>query len=249
MLDYLGIEQREKTMNRLRTPLYCALAAMPMAVVNTTSAQLLIDGFDTEQVVAEDIVGSITDSSELIDPGVLGGERDMIASFGTGALGAVGLSSDGVLSFSNSPASTGSLALTYDGTDFSSTPDIFGLGGIDLTTGGTADSMLFTLLFADFEVEYTIAIGDMSGALSFYTDTLPSGLTGPGSVDVIAPFSDFSNPAIDLTDIGFVQLVFEAQEPAADIVIDNFRTDVPEPTSIALLLAGGALLARRRRRV
>lgn len=233
-------------MNLLKTPFCCALAAVPMAMAPSASA-LLIDDFSVEQLVADDAVAGV-DSANSVLGGMLGGERDMQAVNGTGSLGTTGVS-DGVLNFSNSPTSQGTLYVDYDGGDNSSVQDLDGLGGIDLTDGGTSDGFIFTLLFSDFAVDYFIAVVDMDGDQAFLTVALPTGVNS--AVDIFTPFADFTgspNP-VDFNNIGIVILEFRAQALAADITIDNFRTGVvPEPTSVALLLAGGALLARRRRR-
>lgn len=232
-------------MNHLRMTAYCALAAMPMALATSASASIVIDDFTgPDQAVAND---GLTDNSQLDVGAVLGGERDLNVLSGTGILGTTSTVSDGVFNFSNSPTSQGSMNLVYDGNDSSIAVDQDGLGGIDLTDGGSADAFAFTLLFADFEVQYTVSISDTSFNTASFTGTLPTDILNSGdAVDIIIPFASLIGSG-DIADVGSFGLVFNAQEPAADIVIDNFRT-VPEPTSVALLLAGGALLARRRRR-
>ena len=225
-----------------RISTYCALAALPMVFAAPASA-LDIDTFDGTQIVADAAIAPLVFSNEEAGS-MLGGERDMTVLGGTGLLGTVGLVDDGVLNFSNSPQSQGRLFVDYDGVGNS----IFGLGGVDLTDGGADDAFAFTLLFADFEVEYTVEVIDMDGDLGSFTGTLPTGIFGGGDeVDIVTPFASLSNPAVDFSNVGSIFMRFEAQAPAADITIDNFRT-VPEPSSVALLLAGGALIARRRRR-
>lgn len=239
-------------MNLLKTPVYCALAAMPMALATSASAELVIDDFDgSTQVVASSVTGTGVDAAnQVVDGLVLGGERDMAAASSLTVLGTVSVVGDGVLNFSNSPVTQGIVELSYDGADGSSGLDLDGLGGIDLTDGGTLDAFAFTLFFADFEVDYLITVYDTNANSSGFQGTLPTGISGGGDeVEIISPFASFTDggtPA-DFTDVGTITLAFVAKEPAADITIDNFRA-VPEPTSVALLLAGGALLARRRRR-
>lgn len=235
-------------MNLPRIATYCALAAMPMALATSASA-LVIDDFSGSQVVASQTTGGLTATNQE-DGSMLGGERDMAVINGTGLLGTVGLVDSGTLNFSNSPTSQGTLSLDYDGNDDSDTILFGGLGAVDLTDGGASDAFAFTLLFADFEVKYTITAVDTNGDGGVFTGTLPTGISGGGDeVQIVTSFASFASPLVDFADIGTLLLTFEAQEPAADIVIDNFRTDVvPEPSSVALLLAGGALIARRRRR-
>lgn len=233
---------------------YCALAAMPMALATSASAQLLIDGFNVGgQVVADQTTGSITQESAFDDGTIMGGERDLYVrgQTPTGVLGVVGTVDDGVLNFSNSPTRLGQAILAYDGDDNNADPftgvDLVGLGGVDLTDGGELDAFAFTLLFADFQVEYAIGVQDMSGKLANFTGILPTGISGGGDdVEILIPFADMTGDPVDFSNIGVIGLAFTSLEPAADITIDNFRV-VPEPSSVALLMAGGVLLARRRR--
>lgn len=226
---------------------YGALAAMPMALAHSATA-LDIDNFDGTQIVADAAIAPLVFSNQD-DGSMLGGERDMAVVLGTGLLGSVGTVDTGVMSFSNSPVSQGILALRYDGNDDSNALDFDGLGGVDLTDGAASDALAFTLFFADFEVDYRIEVIDMNGEFGFFEGTLPTGISGGGDeVEIITPFASLSNALVDFSDVGAISLQFSAQEPAADIVIDNFRTGVvPEPSSLALLALGGLGLMRRRR--
>lgn len=217
-----------------------------MALANTASAQVSIDDFNAgSQVVADAAPAPLTFFGQADGAGILGGERDLTVGSGTGVLGTTTTVDSGVLSFANTPSSQGTLSVIYDGDDDSPVTDLDGLSGEDLTFGG-GDAFAFTLLFSDFEVLYSITVTDMSGNTASFADTLPTGVSGSG-VDIVSAFADFTGDTVDFSNVGSLSLSLEAQEPAADITIDNFRT-VPEPTSIALLMAGGALLARRRRR-
>lgn len=261
------------------------LAAGAAAVMLSLSANaaIVVDLFTTDQATISDNDGAVGGgaTSSVSGADILGGERDLLIDqiAQDGPVDPSIQSSIGVavsrLAFSNDTGAQGVGEVQWDGADGSGALDASGLGGIDLTDGGTLNAFLVETISSDanwnFEV---IAYTDATNwtRISFAATSVPTG-TGP-HFSTIA-FSGFTNdllcgavnPApgvneitcggtgVDLTNLGALRLILNTGfngSPSAfdiDLRLANITT-VPEPGVLALMGMGlmAAAMAGRRRK-
>jgi uncharacterized repeat protein (TIGR01451 family) len=190
-----------------------------------------IDTFETSQIIEvwqdRRVLTSATAAPEAI-----GGERDLLAeltsSYGILQLGAnaYGLP---VLEFDSSAAAEGRRLVTWDGNDGDGSDVAYrGLGGYDLTAGGTVSGIQFS-----FGADHST--GRMS--LRVYTDSenwsqaildIPR-TGGLGTSPVVMQLTDFvpgAGRGADLTNVGALQLEIEG-DAAIDGQIDRIDTFGP----------------------
>jgi len=152
---------------------------------------------------------------------------------------------DAEWAISNPKTSSSVCTLQYDGADESFDLDITGLGGVDLTVGGTADELFFAAV-SDIEIEYTILFYDVDGGICELEVEIPA---TPGAYDYDETFylfdiDDFDN-GCDLTDIGAIE-IFLPSSDAVDAIVRQIKfvgdpipsetptgtpTRTPEPTA------------------
>jgi hypothetical protein len=237
------------------------LAAAALAVASFSSAQaapILIDDFITPQAVTA-TAGFPTASSSVAAGEAIGGERDisveMLAGFTSLSLSVSPFA--GELLVHDSGASVlGSSLVVWDGPDSDPTTlDPAGLGGIDLTSGGTLDAFRLSYLLADLAGEVTMTVydaGDATGdTWSQVTMLLPGGIFAP--VDVDADYASFStigpNGAADFTNVGAISMqIANTSTGSLDVLLTRVEC-VPEPSAglLSLLGLGGVFLPLRRR--
>ena len=217
----------------------CLLAASAGALMLAPAAYAIdLDTFldNPSQIVAHETPGAPPSSSSIGTPHAIGNNREMIASGGTGDFGTLGIVGGGTLQFGNTPASAGTL-------DVNCLP-----GFIDLTADGST-GFLLTVEFADALVDLTIEVVSPGMNSSTVTTTLPTGISGGGDEQIVyIPYASLTGLA-DLTDAGQLNLTFAPTngKKGADLTISNFKTGVPEPSSLALIALGGLAMMRRRR--
>lgn len=221
---------------------------------SAASAVSLIDDFTTGAQWVQDVPGAgDVNASEVAAPSALGGYRDMEVSTDISEESASELrvitAGGGSLGFSNIVAASGAGLIVYDGQDgtASSTGNIAttGLGGVDLTNGGTTNAFLFEILEADAALEITVEVFDMSGASSFYSEILAS------TINPLLTFSEFTGSA-DFSNVGALAFGVNSTGPNLDGALGSISV-VPLPASALLLLGGlggfaGVSATKRRRR-
>jgi hypothetical protein len=259
------------------------LAAGAAAVMLSLSANaaVIVDLFTTDQATISDNDGAVGggSTSSVSGADILGGERDLLIDqiAQDGPTDPSILSSIGVavsrLAFSNDTGAMGVGEVQWDGADGSGTLDATGLGGFDLTAGGTLNAFLIETISSDanwnFEV---IAYTDATNwtRVSFAATEVP---TGTGPVLSAIPFAAFTDlcgggplppdinlvqcngTGVDLANLGALQLIlntgFNGTSSAFDIDLRLANiTTVPEPGVLALLGMGlmAAGVAGRRRK-
>jgi hypothetical protein len=207
------------------------------------SEALLIDDFSTDQTViwlgAPDTV-----SSQVSGAGILGGERDMVATL-ISNVGIVMAASGNSLTYLNALNSEGTGLIVWDGADDDPAVDPTGLGGIDFTAGGE-DEIAIPLLASNLLAPMILTAYTDGANYSTATVWLPGNV--PPDVRLRVFFTDFSTAAgsgADFTNIGALSLFIDGSSTpglTAGLSIIN-----PEPSTATLLLLGivGIVTIRR----
>jgi len=178
------------------------------------AAPIIIDDFDDAFQFLQTSGGPFIVNSIFAATGVIGGERDVLLNGISGLNTVVVGPPTGVLSFSEDTLSDGELRLLYDGG--AST----GLGGIDLTDGGTNDRFVLRYVSTDFNSGLTIDIVDTIGSRSTATFGVPGSTV---NTSFFIPFSNFVpvvGAGADFSDIDSIELFLESSSSGTNIVID-----------------------------
>lgn len=237
----------------------------------TTNQGLFVDNTptagDTATVITSGVGGSVNGA------GILGGNRDLFVSLiGNGGnsnrTASIGVNA-GVLDFSVDTLAQGRGQIQWDGAaNTSESIDFTGLGGADLTDGGTLNAFELDVVFSDggFNFEVT-AYTDANNwtRISFISNAhpVPATTTIPFSAFQTLALCGSVNPApgvlsitcgtgtANLANLGalVVDLDRFGGSTSIDLTLDNVRT-VPEPGVLALvgvgLLAAGFVGRRRK---
>lgn len=229
------------------------------------AAPIVIDSFSTSQTISGTAGGAnpqVT-ASGLAAPDALGGNRyvEFTRTLGTGVNGvSINQSNSGILEFSTGPNDAGTALLKWDGTTGAALSGT-GLGGVDLTSGGT-NSLLRVLSRADL-AGATVTVSVYTDAANFSTATFGLTPTGFGATPFtvndlsFAGFVATGGTGANFANVGAVTLFLNGSAVAGldaqlDLVAADTTSDVPETSSFilcgsGLLLAG--FVARRRRQL
>lgn len=230
----------------MMTKLFFASGPLLYAVMaNAATIDLFTDTMSGgPTIITETTVGGAPVFEPMIND-VIGGER--ITLIEGVAFDAPGIDevrggifpSAGVFDYSNTAGATGKASLVYRNTD--------GPDGLDADISG--DGLIRIEL-----THYNFASG-IPMAVSVTLDdginaaTLNKSVTVPGAQTLDFLFSDFPTgdfALLDTMDIDRIDVVFNPGQ-STDFRISSLTTEVPEPASAVLLLAGAMGLASRRR--
>lgn len=227
------------------------------AYVDTTN-----DSLDTGREISSGVGGTVNDSDAL------GGNRDIFVSSLSGSDGTlttatVAGTSSGIFNFATGPSTQGRVQIQWDGADGAGAGiDETGLGGLDITAGGTLDAFVIGVVFSDFDFDfsftaytdvnnYTIVklqaqshVGPSTGTpIPFSAFGLPSGsyITPDGLVVItqVGTGGDLSNLGALTLDINQDGISSATGNPAyaLDVQLDDITT-VPETGILALMGLG-----------
>jgi hypothetical protein len=232
-----------------------ALAASFLVLLLPLAAgAVLIDNFETSQTVQVGPGGANSASGGVATAGnSLGDARAVQVSRleGTGILlFDANNSTMSVGETAASPSAAGTITMLYDG----NTDDVLdetGLGGVDLTDGGTLSQLSITLR-SDLDATITFVVfSDASNASFFVLDFDGQGLDPTPFQQVVIPFASFGvalGAGADFSSVGAFGIEIESPR-GLDLQIDQIETIVPEPSAIVLAclgLAGLGFASRRR---
>lgn len=236
-----------------------------LALLLSINAQaVIIDDSETEQAAIES-TGSAVSSQVAADPGtsILGGYRDMYVertftanpggSITAGVVQALPLSDD-VLYVDIDAATTGFLAVTYDGANevgnTYTNVDVDGLGGVDLSAfQGLAISTWFVDIDTPFSITFWTDQDDAidDNYIATTVDFLATAINGVDPLtapeDRIIPFFAYEALGANFADVGAIQAIFNMDNSlsnarvSADLVIGLVEA-VPEPSVLAMFGAG-----------
>ena len=178
-----------------------------------------IDGFTTLQVVEASPPPVSSEANALVDPAVLGGERDLYVQLteSNNPISSVSLAaSGGNLYVASGPGATGNVKIVWDGTDGDArNTNATGLGGIDLTTsdGNTMTGIALTSGADHPNAVIKMRIYTDANNWSEFSTTVPESVGGAATGQAIFNFGDVptdqSGQGADFTNVGALELVFE----------------------------------------
>jgi len=222
-------------------------SVLALTTLSVGSAQALtIDTFSTNQVVYDGIGGGATSSTVSDALNILGTERTIsVEQLGPGATPSsvsINVGTSGLLTLGNTDAFSVS-KIVYNGIGGS------GLGGVDVTEGGTLDTFSLFVVLGDFPTDIALTVSDGTNTASLMQTTPFLAINVP----LLFEYSSFAGDPVDFTMIEYISIDLITTHPMADLqlaIIDFVgTTSVPEPGVLAVLGFGliGLGLVRRKR--
>ena len=221
-------------------------SVLALTTLSVGSAQALtIDTFSTNQVVYDGIGGGATSSTVSDALNILGTERTIsVEQLGPGATPSsvsINVGTSGLLTLGNTDAFSVS-KIVYNGIGGS------GLGGVDVTEGGTLDTFSLFVVLGDFPTDIALTVSDGTNTASLMQTTPFLAINVP----LLFEYSSFAGDPVDFTMIEYISIDLITTHPMADLqlaIIDFVgTTSVPEPGVLAVLGFGLIGLGLERRK-
>ena len=195
-----------------------AFLAAGLLVYSAASAQIMIDDFETAQVI-----DSATETVVWAESGILGEYRTGRVNPAIGPTAMV-IEGGGAF-FAADPQGLGAVILEWDGDNDGSTYSETGLGGIDLTMDGDNVAQLGLRFEVFSELSYSVLIV-VSTDENYASSTTVS---GAGFSTITIPWLDFvaSGPsgAADFSTVGSIMMVFAGTDDFAIGMVDTYPDD------------------------
>ncbi|MCK6553090.1 hypothetical protein L6Q96_00665 [Candidatus Binatia bacterium] len=207
-----------------------------------TAAALIVDSCSTGQhlEISGPPAGPAQTGGSVAGPssGLLGGSRDVLLERTSNNAGPVeldvGTAIPDTCTYASGSFTAGNALVSYDGPDSASALDPTGLGGVDLTAGGTQAGIR---LHATSDLGAQISVTIYSGASACSQVSLLVPADTAFTIDTYdLPFSGFvtapgcATPAV-LASIGAITIRIDGATPAVDLAIDLVETfGGPTPT-------------------
>lgn len=208
-------------------------ACFALGCLNGAAHAVVIDTFETDHPAISRTAPA--DTGTRVDTwvsgaGILGGERELTLTLNPTIADGTSLSADvssGTYNL-NKDSTAGSFSYAYivwDGADATGTVDPTGLGGVDLTEGGSHDAISISVRNNNNPATVYVVADSSFGYSSRAALNLPGGISSPRTFTV--PFSAFStlgfNGPATFNNIGALQLqIFST--PAQNLVLDRVQT-------------------------
>ena len=178
-----------------------------------------IDGFTTFQMVEASPPTISSDAQTLLDPAVMGGERDLYVELtqSTNPISSVTLAaSGGNLFVASGPGATGNVKIAWDGTDGNARAvNPTGLNGVDLTksNGNTMTGIALTSGADHPNAKIMLRIYSDANNWSEFTTIVPESVGGAAAGQAIFNFDDLpttqSGQGANFSNVGALELTFE----------------------------------------
>lgn len=223
------------------------LAAAAVAVLGfaARASGLVIDDFTIAQGPLTATLIGAGPSDSVSDAGILGGERDTYLVLQAGLSSTVNVTGGAAAYSEAAPASDGELWFSYDGADDTAVINHTGLGGIDLTAGGTQDGFSVQILLnPTLATNLGFLVHTDAANYSIVNFSAPAGASTQ-----IVPFSSFTTLAgsgANFTNIGAVSFFSMPGVVNQNMQFGTIQT-VPEPATGLLFGLGLLVVALRPR--
>lgn len=226
----------------------CGLVA-GAAIAAGAQGAVMIDDFNSYQSVSAD-QNVFMNATTMPTLGAIGGERELEAMYGGGS-NTVNLvanaDNNSILNYNTGAGTIGMGVVIWDGVNGPGVFDATGLGGVDLTEGGSAVGLVVNVGFDDLPASLDFIIYTNAGNYSRGSIPLAGGIFDQQFQLPFASFITQAGAGADFSNVGAIVLNINSTFQGVDLQMEFLGTYVPAPGSVALMGAAGLFGIRRRR--